>query len=199
MSRIGKKPVQVPSGVKASISGKTVKMSGPKGDLSFTLSGVVSVKYDESAARITVDRTEENRTARAMHGMTRAMIANMVVGVSEGYQRRLLIYGTGYGCTLAGRKLQLNCGFMGRGGKNKPQFEIDIPAGVEVKVEVPAARGDSDPAKMLITGCDKHAVGQFAANIRRIRPPEPYKGKGIRYEDEVVRRKVGKALAGAGS
>lgn len=198
MSRIGKKPVTVPGGVKAEISGDVVKVSGPKGNLTFDIPSVISVDLEDDGKLFRVGRQGDDRQARAMHGMARAMINNMVVGVSTGYEKRLHIYGTGYGCNLAGKKLQVNCGFMGRGGKNKYQFEFDVPDGVEVEVEVAAARGDSDPAKMIIRGSDKQVVGQFAAVIRKTRPPEPYKGKGIRYHDEVVKRKAGKALAGAG-
>lgn len=198
MSRIGKKPIDIPTGVSAEVKGQSVKVSGPKGELSLDISDLVSVSYDDADKKIAVTRNRDDRTARAMHGTARSRIANMVHGVHVGYEKRLLIYGTGYGCNLAGNKLQLNCGFMGRGGKNKHQFELELPKGVEVDVEVAAARGDNDPAKMVIRGCDKQVVGQFAAVIRRIRPPEPYKGKGIRYDDEVVRRKVGKALSSGG-
>lgn len=196
MSRIGKKAVEIPSGVKAEIKGNLVKVSGPKGELSLELPSSVSAEHADG--KITVTRNGNDRPTRAMHGTARSRIANMVQGVTAGYERRLLIYGTGYGCNLAGNKLQVNCGFMGRGGKNKFQFEFELPKGVQVDVEVAAARGDSDPAKMVVRGCDKQAVGQFAAVVRRTRPPEPYKGKGIRYDDEVVRRKVGKALSGGG-
>jgi len=197
MSRVGKKIITVPGQVKVNVAGQSIEVSGPKGKLSFAFGDKVNVTFDEQDKSITVTRDGDERRAKAMHGTCRAVVANMVHGVSEGFQKRLLIFGTGYGCNLAGRKLQLNCGFMGRGGKNKYQFELDVPEGLEVVVETPAARGDSDPAKLLIRGCDRQQVGQFAAEIRRIRPPEPYKGKGIRYDDEVVRRKVGKALAGA--
>jgi large subunit ribosomal protein L6 len=195
MSRIGKKPVPLPSGVSATVAGRTVQVRGPKGELTFQMPDRVSAGVSAELKVVSVTRDGEDRSARALHGMTRAIIANMVKGVSDGYERRLLIYGTGYGCTLVGKRLHLNCGFMGRGGKDKPQFALDVPDGLQVQVEAPASRGDTDPAKVVVRGCDKHLVGQFAANIRRIRPPEPYKGKGIRYEGEVVRRKAGKAFA----
>ncbi|NOX58435.1 MAG: 50S ribosomal protein L6 [Planctomycetes bacterium] len=198
MSRIGKKPVAVPGGVKAEVAGGMVKVSGPKGNLTFDVPSPISVAVEDDGKLLRVGREGDDRRARALHGTARAMINNMMVGVSQGYEKRLHIYGTGYGCNLAGRKLQLNCGFMGRGGKNKYQFDFDIPDGVEVEVEVAAARGDSDPAKLIIRGSDKQKVGQFAAVVRKTRPPEPYKGKGIRYHDEIVRRKAGKALAGTG-
>jgi len=198
MSRIGKKPINLPSGVDVSVSGRTVRVKGAKGELSFEVPERISAKVDAATRAVVVSRESEDRGARALHGMSRAMIANMVTGVSQGFQKNLEIYGTGYGCTLAGRQLHLNCGFMGRGGKNKPQFMIDIPQGLEVEVQVAQSRGENEPAKLSIRGCDRHLVGQFAANIRRIRPPEPYKGKGIRYHDEHVRRKAGKALATGG-
>ena len=142
MSRIGKKPISVPSGVKAEIAGKLVKVSGPKGNLTFDIPSIIQVAIEDDGKLIRVGREGDDRTARSMHGMARAMINNMVVGVNQGYEKRLHVYGTGYGCNLAGNKLQLNCGFMGRGGKNKYQFEFEVPNGVEVEVEVAAARGD---------------------------------------------------------
>ncbi|MFH0981389.1 MAG: 50S ribosomal protein L6 [Planctomycetota bacterium] len=198
MSRIGKKPVPVPDGVKVAVAGQTCQVSGPKGQLSWELPPLVSARYDSQAGVIRVERAGDDRRARALHGTSRALLASMVHGVSQGYERRLLIHGTGYGCTLKGRSLCLNVGFMGRGSKDKPQFTIPIPEGVEVVVETPAARGDTEPAKLVVRGCDKQKVGQFAADVRRIRPPEPYKGKGIRYAGEHVRRKQGKAFASAG-
>jgi large subunit ribosomal protein L6 len=198
MSRIGKKPIAVPAGVDVNISGRQVRIKGGKGELSFELPARISAKLDADARQVQVERSSDDREGRAMHGMSRALIANMVTGVTEGFEKKLEVYGTGYSCNLAGKQLHLNCGFMGRGGKNKPQFVIDVPQGLEVQVEVAAARGDNDPAKLTIRGCDRQQVGQFAAELRRIRPPEPYKGKGIRYHDEVVRRKAGKALASGG-
>jgi large subunit ribosomal protein L6 len=201
MSRIGKKPVAVPSGVKVEVSGRVVKTSGPKGNLSWEHPGEVSVKLDGN--EVLVSRPDQTSRSSAMQGLTRSIIANMVNGVEKGYEKKLEIYGTGYGCQVKGNKLLLNVGYMGRGvdagGKpREAQFVIEIPQGVTVNVEVPAARGDSDPAKISISGPDKQQVGQFAAEIRGIRPPEPYKGKGIRYSDEHVRRKQGKAFASGG-
>ena len=193
MSRIGKKTVSVPSGVKVDIAGRKCSVAGPLGRLSWEMPALVTARLDGAAVR--VEREGDNKQSRALHGLSRALIANMIEGVSKGYQHRLLIYGTGYSCRLQGRTLCLNVGFMGRGTKEKPQFEIPIPEGVDVVVETPAARGESEPAKFLVKGCDKQMVGQFAAEIRMIRPPEPYKGKGIRYEGEHVRRKQGKAFA----
>lgn len=201
MSRIGKKPVAVPSGVKVEVSGRLVKTSGPKGNLSWEHPTEVSVKLDGNA--LLVSRPDQTARSSAMQGLTRSIIANMVEGVEKGYEKKLEIYGTGYGCQVKGTRLLLNVGYMGRGvdrdGKpREAQYVIEIPQGVTVNVEVPSARGDSDPAKLSISGPDKQRVGQFAAEIRGIRPPEPYKGKGIRYSDEHVRRKQGKAFAGGG-
>lgn len=203
MSRIGKKPVPLPSGVKVSVQNSTIKTAGPKGELSWSHPAEVAVEVDDSSNLITVTRTDDSSRSKAMHGLTRALIANMITGVTDGYTIGLEIYGTGYGCQVKGKQLLLNCGHMGRGidAEGKPreaQFYLDIPDGVEVKIDVPAARGDSDPAKMSVSGIDKQLVGQFAADVRRTRPPEPYKGKGIRYAGEHVRRKQGKAFAGGG-
>jgi len=203
MSRIGKKPVAVPSGVKVEVANQTVKTSGPKGNLSWRYPDGITVAYDSAAAQICVHSQGETAQHKALHGLTRALIANMVRGVCEGYRRSLEIYGTGYGCRIQGKALLVNCGYMGRGidkaGKPRDaQFSFPIPEGLTVTVEVPAARGDSEPAKMTIEGADRQKVGQFAAEVRAIRPPEPYKGKGIRYAGEVVRRKQGKAFASGG-
>jgi len=203
MSRIGKKPIPVPKNVKVEVRDRTIKTTGPKGELSWTFPELVKVEFDSNASLVKVDRTVDTSQGRALHGLTRALINNMVQGVERGYEKKLEIYGTGYGCRVQGNKLLLNVGFMGRGvdaqGKPKEaQFILDIPKGLTVTVEVQAARGESEPAKLTIAGADKHLVGQFAANVRKIRPPEPYKGKGIRYADEHVRRKQGKAFAGGG-
>lgn len=200
MSRIGKKPIPVPSGVKVELTNRTVKASGPQGELTWRHPDEVAVAYDASAAEIRVTRSGDSARLRALHGLTRALIANMVTGVHSGYRKQLEIYGTGYGCKLQGNNLLLNCGFMGRGidvnGKPRDaQFTIPVPAGLKVTIDVPTARGDSEPAKLTIEGPDKQQVGQFVAEVRAIRPPEPYKGKGIRYAGEHVRRKQGKAFA----
>ena len=200
MSRIGKKSIAVPAGVKVELRDRTVKTTGPKGDLTWSFPPEVSVKVD--SGQILVTRQDDTTRAKAMHGTTRAVIANMIVGVEKGYTRSLEIYGTGYSCKLQGNSLSLNVGYMGLGvdkaGKPKDQFTLPIPAGLKVTVEVPAARGESEPAKLTITGPDKQKVGQFAAEVRALRPPEPYKGKGVRYAGEHVKRKQGKAFAGGG-
>lgn len=199
MSRIGKKPIQVPEGVKVEIAGRRCSISGPKGSFDWRLPDSISAEYDAAGKMIRLARSAEGKHAAAMYGTSRAVLANMMHGVSQGYHRRLLIYGTGYSCNLKGGALCLNVGFMGRGSKEKPQFEIRVPDGLEVEIETAAARGEMDPAKFVVRGCDKQLVGQFAAEVRKIRPPEPYKGKGIRYEGESVRRKQGKAFASGGS
>lgn len=196
MSRIGKKPVELPSGVTVDIKGTTVALRGPKGELSWTFPDALTVSSKDS--KILIDRVKDDKRSRELHGLTRALIANMAKGVREGYRKRLLIFGTGYSCGLKGRKLELNLGFMGLSRNKGPQFVLPVPDGIDVVIETPAARGDSNPAKLLIEGVDKQKVGQFAAEIRALRKPEPYNGKGVRYEDEQVRRKQGKAMVGAG-
>jgi large subunit ribosomal protein L6 len=191
MSRIGKKPISIPAGVKVDVSGQTVDVEGPLGKLSWTHRAELTVTLDEAGKTITVTRCDDERSSRSLHGLTRSLIANMVEGVTKGYSKKLEIYGVGYGGQVQGTKLNITCGL------SHPAI-FDIPTGVNVEVVTPQARGDSDPARLTISGPDKQAVGEFAARVRRARPPEPYKGKGIRYDDEHVRRKVGKAFAGAG-
>lgn len=198
MSRLGKKPVDVPSGVEIKVSGSDVTVKGPKGSLTLKAPATATVSFDSASRKVNVARNGEHKQAMANHGLTRALIANMVHGVSAGFERRLLIYGTGYNCKLEGKKLCLNIGFMGRNRGKGAQFEMPVPMGLEVVVEAQAAKGDNEPAKILVKGIDKQAVGQFAAQVRALRKTEPYKGKGIRYEGEHVRRKQGKALTGGG-
>jgi large subunit ribosomal protein L6 len=198
MSRIGKKPVAVPSGVSVQLQVRRIHVNGPKGKLSWDWPATASVSFDERAMQIRVATREETKQARANYGLTRALIANMVKGVSEGFSKRLQIYGTGFNCKLEGRTLHVNVGYSGRGHERPSQFQIPIPPGIEVTVETPAARGDNEPAQFLIKGCDKQSVGEFAAEVRALRKTEPYKGKGIRYQGEYVRRKQGKALTGGG-
>ncbi len=203
MSRIGKKPVPVPAGVKVEVKDRTVRTSGPKGNLSWEFPAEISVQFDAAAGMVRVDRSSDSPQNRALHGLSRALIANMIVGCQTGYTKQLEIYGTGYGCSIKGKQLLLNCGFMGRGvdaaGKPKEaQFYVSIPEGLTVTVQVAQARGESEPARLTVTGPDKQKVGQFAAEVRALRKPEPYKGKGIRYAGEYVRRKQGKAFASGG-
>ncbi len=201
MSRIGENPIDVPAGVTVEISGQDVRVSGPKckQPLTWSVPAGITAALDNGGSRVVVTRKDDQKRHRSLHGLSRALIANMVHGVLHGYERRLLVYGTGYSCNVQDGKLRLNVGFMGRGTKEKPQFEVPIPDGIEVVVETPAARGDSDPAKFVVRGADKQQVGEFAAEVRAIRPPEPYKGKGIRYEGEQVQRKAGKAFAAGGA
>ncbi len=177
MSRIGRKPITVPSGVEVSIDGPTVKVKGPKGELSHTLAEPITVEQAEDGA-LHVKRPDDERRSRALHGLSRSLINNMVVGVSEGYSRTLEIHGTGYRVQAKGSDLEFSLGFS-------HPVVVSPPEGVNFRVE--------RPTQFVVEGIDKQQVGEVAANIRKIRPPEPYKGKGVRYQDEYVRRKAGKA------
>ena len=179
MSRIGRKPVVVPANVKVSVADSTVHVEGPKGKLSFSYREGIDVKYDEAGKQVLVLRADDERQNRALHGLTRSLIANMVQGVTDGYTRKLEIVGVGYQAKLDKNTVVLQVGFAN-------QIAMAAPSGVTVAVP--------DPTHITITGADKQKVGQFAAEVRKVRPPEPYKGKGIRYEGEVVRRKSGKAF-----
>jgi len=192
MSRIGEQPITVPGGVKVSLADRTVSVEGPVGKLQWTHRPEVSVELDESGKTIGVTRRDDTRISRALHGLTRSLIANMVQGCAEGFLRGLEVYGVGYGVQLQGPKLTVNCGLS-------HPVVFDVPAGLTVEVQTPQARGDTEPARFTIRGADKQAVGELAARIRRVRPPEPYKGKGVRYAGEYVKRKVGKAFAGTGA
>ena len=191
MSRIGKQPVSIPDGVKVSVTGRTVSVDGPKGKLSWTHREELAVTVDAAAKLVVVTRKDDERFTRSLHGLTRSLIANMIEGCAKGYMKALEVYGVGYGVAVQGKKFTVNCGFS-----HPAVFEI--PEGVIVEVQTPQARGDSEPARFTVRGADKQAVGEFAARVHRTRPPEPYKGKGVRYSGEYVRRKVGKAFAGAG-
>lgn len=196
MSRIGRKPIEIPSGVKVEVTASEVKANGAKGALAMKIPPRVSVKVD--GGQVLVERPDDDAESRAMHGLTRALVANLVEGVATGYSRSLELYGTGYGCDVKNNKLLLNCGFMGRGVGKAAQFEIPIPEGLSVKVDTPTARGNNEPARFTVSGCDKQQVGQFCAEVRKLRKPEPYLGKGIRYKGEQIRRKAGKVFAGGG-
>jgi large subunit ribosomal protein L6 len=192
MSRIGKNPVPVPDKVKVTVSGNTVKVEGPKGKLAWSFDPVLKVVVDEAKKRVVVERSDDERRSRALHGLTRALIANMVKGVTDGYQRGLELYGTGYSANVQGKKLVLQCGFA-------HAVERPIPDGLEVVIESATTRGNDTPAKFIIKGCDKQLVGEFAAEIRHLRPAEPYLGKGFRYMGEQIRRKAGKTFVGGGA
>ena len=192
MSRIGKKPIPIPDGITVTLNERNVSVEGPKGKLSWTHRAEVAVEINEAEKVITVSRSDDDRFSRSLHGLTRSLIANMVEGCLKGFVRGLEIYGVGYGVQLQGNKLTVNCGYS-------HPIVFEVPPGVIVEIQTPQARGDTDPAKFTVSGPDKQAVGQLAARIRMVRKPEPYKGKGIRYAGEYVRRKVGKAFAGTGT
>lgn len=193
MSRIGKKPVEIPKGVKVEQKGRLVKVTGPLGTLEMDCHPNITVTVDDSASRIdVVNPKPDDRKGKQLHGTMRALLANMVAGVSKGFERRMEIYGTGYSIKDQGGKLVLQIGFC-------HPVELAIPKGISVKIDVAATRGNDIPAKFSLSGMDKCVLGQFAANIRRVRPPEPYKGKGIRYADEHIQRKMGKAFASGGA
>jgi len=176
MSRIGKLPVAVPSGVDVTIEGQTVTVKGPKGTLATTISEPIIVGRGEDGA-VTVARPDDERRSRSLHGLSRTLVANMVVGVTDGYQRKMEIHGVGYRVQLKGSDLEFALGFS-------HSVPIAAPEGISFAVE--------SPTRFSITGIDKQKVGQIAANIRRLRRPDPYKGKGVRYAGEQIRHKVGK-------
>lgn len=187
MSRIGKKPVPFPKTVKIAINGRVVNFEGPKGKLTLNLhpSAKVSLKTEEGNNFVVVERIDDEKLSRAIHGLTRALVANNIEGVEKGYVKDLEIQGVGYKAELQGKTMVLNVGYAN-------QMKLPVPDGLAVKVE---AQG----TKINIVGPDKQVVGQFAADIRKTRKPEPYKGKGIRYVGENVKRKLGKQFAGAGA
>jgi len=188
MSRIGKKPVVVPHAVKAEQSGRSIKVSGPLGSLELDCHPHIKVKVDNSAGKIFVENEQPGvRQNRQLHGTMRALIANMVTGVTKGFEKKMEIYGTGFTVKEQAGKLVFQVGFA-------HPVERVIPEGIKVNIETAATRGNEVPAKFTLSGIDKYLLGQFAADIRKIKPPEPYKGKGIRYADEHIRRKVGKAF-----
>ncbi len=191
MSRIGKKPVALPSGVKFALAGRKVSITGPKGTLTWEHAPTVKVKHDAGANAVVIERSSDTAIQRAMHGTTRALINNMVVGVTQGYEKKMEIYGTGFGCAVKGKNLELNVGYANA-------VVLPIPAGIKVDIEVAQTRGDENPAKLGVSGIDKQVVGQFARLIKDSRQPEPYKGKGVRFLGEQIKRKAGKAFAGAG-
>ncbi len=180
MSRIGRKPVPVPSNVKVSIVDARIDVEGPKGKLTYQHRPEIEVTYDVAAKEVVVARRDDERQSRALHGLTRSLVANMVEGVANGYVRKLEIVGVGYQAQIKKpNTVALQVGYAN-------QVVLEAPPGVTVVVP--------DATHITISGADKQAVGQFAAVIRKVRPPEPYKGKGIRYEGEAVRRKAGKSF-----
>ncbi len=177
MSRIGRKPIPVPNGVDIKLDGSTVTVKGPKGELSHTVAEPISVEKGDDG-QFSVSRPDDERKSKELHGLTRTLIANMVVGVTEGYRKSLEIAGTGYRVTAKGSDLEFALGF------SHPVL-VKAPKGITFTVE--------RPTLFHVAGIDKQQVGEVAANIRKIRPPEPYKGKGVKYVGEVIRRKAGKA------
>ncbi|HWG99629.1 MAG TPA: 50S ribosomal protein L6 [Pilimelia sp.] len=177
MSRIGRKPIPVPSGVEVSIDGQTVSVKGPKGQLQHTLAEPITLSRAEDGT-LEVVRPSDERRAKELHGLSRTLINNMIVGVTEGYRKTLEISGTGYRVAAKGSDLEFALGF------SHPVL-VPAPAGITFTVE--------KPTLFHVAGIDKQQVGEVAANIRKIRPPEPYKGKGVKYQGEVIRRKAGKA------
>jgi large subunit ribosomal protein L6 len=176
MSRIGKLPIPVPSGVDVKLNGNDVAVKGPKGELKRSFHPLVSIERTDGT--LTVKRANESQQAKALHGLSRSLLSNMVVGVHTGYVKDLEISGTGYRATLAGKKLQLALGFS-------HPVEVDPPAGITFALET--------PQKVRVSGADKEVVGEVAAKIRQLRVPDPYKAKGVKYAGEYIRRKAGKA------
>ncbi|RRJ86709.1 50S ribosomal protein L6 [Gulosibacter macacae] len=175
MSRIGRLPIEIPAGVDVKVDGSDITVKGPKGELALTVASPIEVKIEEG--QVLVTRPDDERDSRALHGLTRTLINNNIIGVTQGYSKGLEVVGTGYRVAQKGSGLEFALGFS-------HPVSFDPPAGIAFKVEGP---------KITVEGIDKQLVGEVAANIRKIRPPEPYKGKGIRYEGEQVRRKAGKA------
>ena len=180
MSRIGRKPIVIPAGVDVKIEGNTVTVKGPKGSLTQTM--VSSMKLKMENGEVTVSRPSDDKEYRSLHGLTRTLINNMVVGVTEGFKKELEINGVGYRAAKQGSDLVMNLGYS---------HQVIMSDNDDITIEVPA------PNKIIINGIDKQKVGQFAAEVREKRPPEPYKGKGIKYVDEIIIRKDGKAGKGA--
>ncbi|MCW2898212.1 MAG: ribosomal protein [Streptosporangiaceae bacterium] len=176
MSRIGRLPIPVPGGVEVKVDGQAVTVKGPKGELSHTVAEPIGVKLEDGT--VTVDRPNDENTVRALHGLTRSLINNMVVGVTEGYSKSLEIVGVGYRVQAKGSNLEFSLGYS-------HPVKVEAPEGISFKVE--------RPTLFTVEGIDKQKVGEVAANIRKLRKPDPYKGKGVRYQGEQIRRKVGKA------
>ncbi len=178
MSRIGRAPITVPAGVEVKVDGQHVTVKGPKGELSMNVAPTIKVEVE--AGVIHVSRPNDEKMNRSLHGLTRTLVNNMVIGVSEGFKKTLEVNGVGYRATKEGKNLVLNIGYS---------HQVIVPETADIQIEVP------NPNQIVIMGIDKQKVGQFAAEVRSKRPPEPYKGKGIKYDYEVVRRKEGKTGA----
>ncbi|MEK7528989.1 MAG: 50S ribosomal protein L6 [Patescibacteria group bacterium] len=182
MSRIGIKPIEIPSGVTATISGQAVTVKGPKGELKLTIHPAISAKLTDNI--VTVERSNDEKLSKSLHGLTRNLIANLVIGVTHGFEKRLEIVGVGYRANIQGKKLNLSLGFS-------HPVDMIIPDGITMETD------KDNKGLFYIKGIDKQLVGQFSANVRGLRPPEPYKGKGIKYQGEHIVRKAGKAAASA--
>ncbi|AMK12258.1 MAG: 50S ribosomal protein L6 [Pseudodesulfovibrio sp.] len=175
MSRIGKNPIDIPAGVEVSVGASEIQVKGPKGSLTTPVDPAVEYKVEDG--KVYVTRVDDSRRSRGQHGLRRTLLANCVDGVTKGFAKTLEVIGVGYKVSVQGKKVVLNVGYS-------HPVEFDLPAGLEAKVE---------GSKLIIEGTDKQLVGEVAAQIRRVRPPEPYKGKGIKYIDEIIRRKAGKS------
>jgi len=176
MSRIGRLPIDIPGGVTVTVDGQNVTVKGPKGELSLTVANPITVAIEEN--QVLVTRPDDERLSRSLHGLTRTLINNQIIGVTQGYEKGLEVVGTGYRVAAKGSSVEFALGYS-------HPITVDPPAGITFTVE-----GNN---KLVVSGIDKQAVGEVAANIRKLRKPEPYKGKGVRYAGEVVRRKAGKA------
>lgn len=176
MSRIGRLPISVPAGVEIKVDESLVSVKGPKGSLELTIASPITAVLEENT--ITVSRPNDERNSRALHGLTRTLIDNLIIGVTKGYEKKLEIVGTGYRVVAKGNNLEFALGFS-------HPVVIEAPEGITLTVE--------SPTKLSVSGIDKQQVGEVAANIRKLRKPDPYKGKGVRYAGEIIRRKVGKA------
>ncbi|MGO4383314.1 50S ribosomal protein L6 [Specibacter sp. RAF43] len=176
MSRIGRLPISVPAGVEVKVEDNLVSVKGPKGSLAHTVASPITVALEDNT--LTVSRPNDERTSRSLHGLTRTLIDNLIIGVTKGYEKKLEIVGTGYRVVAKGADLEFALGFS-------HPVVVSAPAGITLTVE--------SPTKLAVSGIDKQQVGEVAANIRKLRKPDPYKGKGVRYAGEIIRRKVGKA------
>lgn len=188
MSRIGRKPITVPTGVKVAVQGQKVNVEGPKGKLSLDVRPEIGVAYDDKSKSLTftqrTDTLSTERMVKSLHGLSRTLVNNLIEGVTKGFEKKLKVEGIGYQARLDKKKLVLTVGFANA-------IEVPIPDGITVTCP--------DPTSINVTGIDKQKVGHFAASVRALRKPEPYKGKGIRYENEVVRRKEGKTMGSTGA
>jgi large subunit ribosomal protein L6 len=186
MSRIGKQPINILRDVKVTLINNTLDVEGPKGKLSQIFCPEITIKHDKDARQIIVKTASDEKRHKALHGLTRSIIANMITGVTNGYSKNLEIVGLGYNAKVQGKDLVLSLGYT-------HPIQLRIPEGIKVEIKNP-----TNPGRLTVSGSDKQAVGQFSAVIREMKPPEPYKGMGIKYEGEIIRRKAGKAFTSGG-